>query len=274
MSTPREQLGRRLHDLRKRADLSGDQLAARTGLSQSKVSRVEAGKSLPNISEVERWAQATGSSADELAEIAALVEQVAIQAVSWHTLHRLGLSGKQQAIAELEARVSTVRVFQPVVVPGLLQIPDYAQRVMRMGYSGASVTDEVVMARLERQRILYDLNKQFEFVITEGALRFTVGPPEVMLAQLDRLLSVAGLPNVELGIIPLSRPAAVPYMHAFQMFGDELVSVETYTAELRVQEAREVARYAEVFDALRETAESPSDALRRLVQAIAAGQER
>ena len=220
--------------------------------------------------EVERWAEVTRASRDELAELAALVEQVATQAVSWHTLHRLGLSSKQQAIAELEARVSTIRVFQPVAVPGLLQIPEYARLVMQMGYSGESVTDEAVMARLERQRILYDLEKRFEFVITEGALRFTVGPPEVMLAQYDRLLSVAGLPNVELGILPLARPAPVPYMHAFQRFGDELVSVETYTAELQVSEARELARYAQVFDTLREAAEAATEALRRLLRDISA----
>jgi len=224
------------------------------------------------VSEVEVWAAATRASQDELVELAHLVEEVATQAVSWQALHRLGLSSKQQVIAKLEAKVASIRVFQPVVVPGLLQIPEYARRVMEMGYSGRDVTPEAVMARLERQRILYDLSKQFEFVITEGALRFTVGPPEVMLAQLDRLSSVAGLPNVELGIIPLAHPAPVPYMHAFEMYGDELVSVETYTAELQVEETHDVARYAQVFSTLRGASQTASEALRRLVRDVSAGQ--
>jgi hypothetical protein len=85
-----------------------------------------------------------------------------------------------------------------------------------------------------------------------------------MLAQYDRLLSVAGLSNVELGIITMERPGSMPYMHAFQMYGDELVTVETFTAELRVQEAQDIARYSQVFDTLREACVPVSDALRRI----------
>jgi transcriptional regulator with XRE-family HTH domain len=124
VSTPREQLGKRLRDLRLRVGLSGDRLAALAGLSQSKVSRVETGRSLPSVAELEAWAATTKASNDELSELAALVEQIATAAVSWHTLHRLGLSAKQQAIAELETKVTSIQVFQPVVEPGLLLIPE------------------------------------------------------------------------------------------------------------------------------------------------------
>src|SRR4030095_16860754 len=93
-SSPREQLGRRLRDLRLRAGLSGDALAAQTGLSQSKVSRVERGLSLPTVEELRAWATATEATSSELRELVGFVEQVATSATSWRVLHQLGLAEK------------------------------------------------------------------------------------------------------------------------------------------------------------------------------------
>ncbi len=97
MPTPREQLAASLRALRQRAGLTGEELAGQTGLSQPKVSRIETGRSLPNLGEVRAWAQATGASEEELGELAALLEQLATSATSWRILHRLGLAGKQHA---------------------------------------------------------------------------------------------------------------------------------------------------------------------------------
>jgi transcriptional regulator with XRE-family HTH domain len=129
-TSPREQLGRKLRDLRLRAGLSGDALAAQTGLSQSKVSRVERGLSLPSVEELRAWATATEATGSELRELAGLVEQVATSATSWRVLHQLGLAEKQQEIAELEQQASQIHTFQPSMIPGLLQTADYARRML------------------------------------------------------------------------------------------------------------------------------------------------
>lgn len=261
-TTPREQLGSRLRQLRTRAGLSGDALAARTGLSQSKISRVETGRSLPSVEEVRAWAAATDATAEELAELAALVEQVATTATSWRVLHRLGLVEKQREIAELERRAKRILTFQPVVIPGLLQLADYAERVIAMGYEG-KVDRRAVAARLERQRILYDESKRFEFLITEGALRWRPGDMN-MRPQLDRLMAVASLPNVTLGIVPFDAAQTV-FANQFVLWElpDEiLVTVETYSAELTVTEAHDLARYRQVWERLSESARSALDVLR------------
>ncbi len=214
------------------------------------------------------WARATGASEDELAELAALVEQVATTATSWRILHRLGLAGKQQEIKELEQQARRIQTFQPVMVPGLLQVAEYARRVIEMAYQPGDV-GRAVAARLERQSILYDQSKQFDFLVTESALRWWPGPAELMRAQLDRLLSVASLPNVTLSVIPTGE-APIPFLHPFvvwELEAETLVTVETYSAELTIRESQDVARYYEVLDRLRLAAQVEEAAI-RVIQAF------
>lgn len=276
MPTPREQLGAKLRDLRRRAGLSGDQLAAQAGLSQSKVSRIETGRSLPSASDLEVWGRLTGASHEELQELAASVQDILSsteQATSWRILHRLGLTEKQREIAELERLATKLQVFQPVMVPGLLQIADYARRVMSMGYIvGESDIARAVATRTERQSILYDTSKSFEFVITEGAMRWRPGPPELMRPQLDRLVSVASMPNIRLSVVPLGE-ASMPFLHPFVIFemeGETLVTAETYTSELQVREAHDLERYRQVWSALTATAKTGEEAL-DLIRGLAGG---
>ena len=248
MPTPREQLAARLRALRQRAGLTGEQLAGQTGLSQPKVSRIETGRSLPNLEEVRAWTRATGASEEELGELAGLLEQLATSATSWRILHRLGLAGKQQEIQELERQASRITTFQPVMVPGLLQTADYARRVIETAYQPGDI-GRAVAGRLERQAILYDQAKRFDFLITESALRWRPRGVD-MRPQLDRLMSVASLPNVTLAVVPQGE-ALIPHLHPFVMWELEegtVVSVETYSAELWVREAADVARYQEVWE--------------------------
>jgi transcriptional regulator with XRE-family HTH domain len=249
-TTPREQLGKRLRDLRTRAGLSGDALAARTGLSQSKVSRIERSHSLPSVAELRAWARATGASDDELAELAGLVEQVATTATSWRILHRLGLAEKQREIAEVEREARRIRCFQPTMVPGLLQVADYARRVIELSYRPGDVA-AAVAARMERQRVLYDQAKRFDFLVTEGALRWRPGGMDLR-PQHDRLLSIASLPNVALSIVPHG-PGSMPLLHPFVVFelpAETMVTVETYSAELQVRDAADIERYLDVWGRL------------------------
>ncbi len=56
----RQDLASALHDLRKASGLSGERLARRCGMSQSKVSRIETGRLLPSVVDVEQMLTALG----------------------------------------------------------------------------------------------------------------------------------------------------------------------------------------------------------------------
>ncbi|MFB9427812.1 DUF397 domain-containing protein [Streptoalloteichus tenebrarius] len=109
---------------------------------------------------------------------------------------------------------STIRAFELVIVPGLVQIAEYTRHVfvsLAKFHQTPRDTDEAVRIRLERQRALYDSAKRIELLMCESAVRYFVCPPDVMVAQIDRLLALLSLPTVRLGIIPLdTRLPTVP----------------------------------------------------------------
>jgi transcriptional regulator with XRE-family HTH domain len=229
-------------------------MAGQTGFSQSKVSRIERGRTLPSAADIQTWVLITKASAAERQELLTLLEAAATTASTWRTLHRLGLLHEQEEVADLERQALAVRVFQPVMVPGLMQTAEYARRVMLQGNpSERQDIAEAVNKRIERASVLYDQGKEFEFVLTEGALRWRPGPKELMALQYDRIMQLATLTNVRLGIIPQDVEAPDAFLHPFVVFeGQEpVVSVETYTVKLMVREPSDIAVFKTVLERFR-----------------------
>jgi hypothetical protein len=140
------------------------------------------------------------------------------------------------------------------MIPGLLQVADYARRVIEMAYRPGDITPATA-ARMERQSILFDQTRRFDFLVTEGALRWRPGDMDIR-PQLDRLLSMASLPNVAVSVVPYG-PGRMPRLHPFVMWeleDETLITVETYSAELQVRDPADVQRYQEVWARLMEDA--------------------
>jgi transcriptional regulator with XRE-family HTH domain len=264
-------LGARLRQLRLEAGLTGEQLAGLLGVNQSTISRVENGKILPSIEFFTALAEAMHVPAGTRAELADLLETAATEVASWRLLHRQGLRRKQEAAGEVERDALAIRTFQPVCVPGLLQIAEYARLVMAAGNPMHQPdVAEAVNARLQRQAILYDETKQFEFILTEAALRWRPGSVQMQRAQLAHLVNVSSLPNVELGVIPLDVQSDTPYTHIFivtELPEEIVVIIETITAELQVREPQDVEVYQEYLGRLRRLAVWADEAI-SLIQTI------
>lgn len=256
----RRRLASELRILRDLSGISGRDLAARIGISQSKVSRIEAAAAQPSAAEVTAWARAVGA-ADETARLLdALTEVARSEAESWQAV----LEGRRQVQDDIrlrESEASRTRSFQPAVIPGLLQTPPYAQRVFSMlkTYVPQTSVAAAVAARLDRQLALYEDGRRFEFLLTEGALRWRPGPPRMMIAQLDRVAAVSTLDNVSIGLIPFSAEADTFYSHGFALFdsdgdGDSVALVEVDHAGLTVSAPDDVALYESRWSALRKSA--------------------
>lgn len=103
---------------------------------------------------------------------------------------------------EYEARASALRIFEPLIVPGLLQTEDYARAVITAENDGGDV-EGAVRQRMARQGILTKKNPpRLNVVLDEGVLDRPVGGPAVMRAQLVRLLEVSQMPNAVLCVVP------------------------------------------------------------------------
>jgi transcriptional regulator with XRE-family HTH domain len=103
-----------------------------------------------------------------------------------------------------EAEAATLWLFEPLVVPGLLQTADYARAIFRTEVMiGDEEIDEQVAARLKRQDVLARSNPPMTWVVVdEGILRRQIGARHVMCEQLSRLADVARQTNVFLQVIP------------------------------------------------------------------------
>jgi hypothetical protein len=150
----------------------------------------------------------------------------------------------------MEQQATTIRTYQPAVIPGLLQTAGYARAVLEANRFGLEDIADAVKSRVERQAILYDDGKSFRFVVTEAALRWRLCPVAVHLAQLDRIASLATLPNVSVGIIPWSAMVPVPVATMFVLFDDRLALVETMHSEQLLREGQQIGAYLDQFERL------------------------
>jgi transcriptional regulator with XRE-family HTH domain len=274
----RRRLGAELRRVREQAGLSGRQLAEQMEISQSKVSRIESGGTVPTVPEVKAWLAAAGASPTVVEKVLVLTDAAYTEVHPWDVALR-EQSHIQDDIQEIENRAVAKLSYQPLVVPGLLQTAEYARRtftIFEPAYAPADIP-AVLAARLDRQIALFDRSQQFWFLITESALRFRMGPPDVMLAQLDRIASLSTLGNVTIGLIPQDAAAVTYVPHGFAILetagreaGDTVVLVETVHANLTVSEPGHVALYRRQWSLLDEMAVHGADA-RDLIAAIAAG---
>lgn len=263
-SRERRQLVAELKRLREARGLSGQRLGDQLGWSQSKVTKIENGRTRPSVADVEAWTAATGAPAATRAELVALAETTATETRAWAPRHGT-LAARNLEIGQAEQETTHLQNFQPAVFPGLLQTADYARRVLALlDMSGERDLAAAVAVRMERQTVVYDQGKRFEFLLTEGALRWRPGPAGLMLAQLDRLLSVATLPNVTVGVLPHRQEQVALHTNGFTIFDvpdDPFVLVETLTQELYLREDRDLMTYRQAFSRMRDTAMVGADAI-------------
>jgi transcriptional regulator with XRE-family HTH domain len=271
--TDRERLATALRDLRQHAGLTGVEAARRAVMSQPKISKLETGRLLPSVRDIEALLalyQTAPAEREELLEVAARLH-ASIE--SNRTILRRGAARTQARLGAVEHQATTLRYFSPIVLPGLLQTAEYMRRVFALELSGAELA-RTVAARQERQQILYDAKKSFTFVITEAALRWGFCPNDVMAAQASHITSLSTLPNVEVGVIFLGSPVGDIPLHGYQIFDERLASIELEHAVVTVTDPRDIATYLRLFATMSEAAESGQAArshLARITTSLSGG---
>ncbi|MFV2179237.1 DUF5753 domain-containing protein [Actinomadura sp. LOL_016] len=174
---------------------------------------------------------------------------------------------------ELEQASNVIRLYEADVIPGLLQNESYARSVIESG--DAESPAEMLRERMERQR-LFEREPRPVYLtalISQNAIEWPVGSPEIMRAQLQRLLDMSERPNVIIRIVPRSWDVgAYPGLDgAFELlkgtdFTDVAYTQSPGTGRL-VSSPVEVERYVVRYDQISAKAlpEGPSRELIRSV---------
>ncbi|MET7396949.1 helix-turn-helix transcriptional regulator [Dactylosporangium sp. NPDC005572] len=255
---PVEPVGAVLARWRKRRKLTGQALGSRVGMTQSKISRLETGAVAAEPGDVRLLAEELGMPPAEVERIVELAERSDDRLTDW-TSAQPGLSARQREMGRIEESARAHRVFQPTVVPGLIQTSEYARAILssfkdelddaRIADSPVAVA-EAVNARMRRSQILFLPDRTFHFLITEQVLRNRVCDPAAMVAQIARLREVAAYPNVDLRIIADDAELPIAPYHGFYVADDRWVIVDLFNASVLSKGRRTVHTYRRVFDAL------------------------
>lgn len=212
------------------------------------MSKIETGDRSPTEAHLRAYCRHTGNDA-QLPDLIATLRNVQASYLEWRKVLGTGTKRRQNQVVKLSEASELMRIFQPNIIPGILQTAEYAAAVLRRYidfYRVPDDLDEGVAKRLERQQLLYKGDHRFHILVAEQALHTTVGTDAVMIGQLDRLLAVIGLSRVLLGVVPAEAKLPMQITN-FVMFDERLVLVEAVTAELTVTQPREVALYGRLF---------------------------
>ncbi|RZS36358.1 hypothetical protein EV193_10739 [Herbihabitans rhizosphaerae] len=250
--------------------MTGRQLAESLSWQPSKVSKIENGKQTPSDDDIRAWTRATGSE-DQTDNLLASLHTLEARHAEWQRLFRTGFRPRQNELAELDQKTRFFRVFEATVIPGLLQTAEYARARYAEGIRLLKLPNDIntaVEGRMKRQDMFYRPEKRFHFVITEAALYFRMCQPAVMLGQLDRLVSLAALPNVKLGIIAFDTYYTASPWHGFWIYDDHKVIVETFSAGLNLAQPQEIELYGSIFEELAAIASYGREARSLITKAV------
>ncbi len=117
----------------------------------------------------------------------------------WLRQYQSALPGEYSAYISFEAEARSVRNYESLFIPGLLQTEDYARAVISGVWptATATVVEQLVQARLDRQQLLSgDEPLELWAVIDEAVVRRLVGGPKVMQAQVARCSITCGRRNL------------------------------------------------------------------------------
>jgi transcriptional regulator with XRE-family HTH domain len=245
--TPRQVFGAMVRYYRERAGLSRSELARQICKSVSLVQAIELGQRAATA-EVTADLEAALGADGALARLRdEMGDRLSYQAFpDWF-----------QDWALKEAEAATLRWFEPLIVPGLLQTEDYARAIFRTRFRITDdEIDEQVAARLKRQEILArDEPPSFWVILDEWVLRRPVGGRYVMLEQVKRLIEAARLPHIVIEVIPASAGAHEGLAGAFAIAEFEDASSVGYQEGAAggqpVEEPKQVASLDLTWDTLR-----------------------
>ncbi|MEV3927459.1 helix-turn-helix domain-containing protein [Actinomadura coerulea] len=262
-------LARELRELRERAQLRPEDVAQRLGWSRQKVMRIERALTKASSNDLSAIMDLYGIISPERDALLQLAKDAWKR--GWWTAYRDIFTG---TYLSLEDEASQIREWQPQVVPGLLQTPDYAREVVMAFTSDTADIERRVAARMTRRSILSrPSTPDLHVILDEAILHRRMGGTETMRGQFDSLLADARRSQVKLQVLPFDR-GRHPGLNGdfvvltFEVGVDpDIVYLETPGGDIYLESEEDVSRRRMVFDELSEMALSPDESRVRIERA-------
>jgi hypothetical protein len=196
------------------------------------ITKAETGQRPPTADVLAQWCAACGLDLDLYSRLAVLARTGDGPIPTWF-----------EDWLEAERAATMLRIWQPLLIPGLLQTAEYARALFLAGQTDTSddSIDALVAARLARQSILDGADPPETVVmLDECVLHRLIGSPPVMHDQLVQVADMARRPHISVQVVPSADGANAGLGEAFDIASADgmpdvvrLEAVEDVTSERR-----------------------------------------
>ncbi|MFF3503690.1 helix-turn-helix domain-containing protein [Streptomyces sp. NPDC003247] len=267
-------LGTALRQYRLAAKLDQPRAAEVIAASQARISRLESGHVTARVIEVRLLLDAYGVTD---AGVRHKLEELAKHSKNrgWWLEHAAHLRPDYVDHIALEDDATYIREWQPVLVPGLLQTPAYAEAVIAAwpDYVAPDVIDQLVKVREGRQAKIEEGGASYTAILWETVIAHPLVGVGIHREQLAAILEIGKRKNVTVQVLPFSAGVLGAVTSAFSTFSfDSEPTVEAVTLEnLRgasvLEDGEDLTAYANMYDLLRSSALAP-DASAQLIRGV------
>jgi hypothetical protein len=259
----RRRLGAELKRCREDAGLTQEVVGRHFEWHAAKVTRIETARVAVTARDVKDLLTLYGVQDEEYREALMALARMSRERTWWTDYRDIMRPGN---FVGLEAEASSLRAWEPIVLPGLLQTEAYMRALMRTGRSQDPPhhIDRRVTLRLKRQGRLKATNPlELVALVDESVVRRVIGGPDVMNEQLRHLIETAQLPTVTLQILPFDAgehpflggsAALLEFRETTQL---DVVYLEGLAGDYYEEQHSEVARYRDEFERLSAKALDP-----------------
>jgi len=247
--------------MREERSLKIESVNKQLGWASGKLSRMERNEwKLPSVRDMKDLSEVYELSEEMREALMSLARESRVR--GWWIDYKDVLRG---GLADFESGTSMIRTFEALLIPGLLQTPEYAAAMLRGGrVLGDEDIARKVAGRVKRQDILaLDSPPRVWAVLDEAALRKRVGSDDVMSAQVRHLVQMAERPNIDIQVIRDTAGSHAAMDGSFMLldFPDPadlpLVYIETATEDLYLEQPEAIQHYVGIFGHICSAAESP-----------------
>ncbi|AYV25299.1 helix-turn-helix domain-containing protein [Streptomyces sp. CJ_13] len=271
----RRRLGAELRRLRLARGMTSTQVAERLLISQPKISHLENGRRTIKPRDVRDLCGLYGVTDPQVVDALMRMAAEADRQGWWVACGEVPYA----VYIGLETEASSIRSYESLVIPGLLQTPAYARAVIEETIPLATV--EQIATRLEvrlrRQHRAHHPARPFRLwvVLDESALRRVVGGPEIMREQLEFLNHLGAQPHITVQVLPhdvgahpgVSGQFSILHFEA-DVAGAATVYLERFTSDLYLEKRSDVRHFSAMYDHLQAQALNP-DSTRRFISGAA-----
>ena len=267
-------IGNELRQARIRAGKTQSEASKALGCSQPKITYLETGRTQQQPEEVTKLLRSFGSDVAHVDRMASLAGRA--DHGTWWAPFSDVVPDWLKTFVGLEGLATSEFSYEPILLPGLLQTPQYAEALLVNHLRVPIVdTERVVKLRLERQARITEADHPLRFtaVIEESVLDRLVGGREVMREQLQHLLDLSERNNITLHVMPLAVAVHDGLEGEFILleFAEALSIgyVEFPDGTVYVQDQDQVAAYTKAAERMCAAALSPHDSVKAIKSRLA-----